>query len=67
MEQFLVGAVGVLSMPGIFVVGAVPAAMGFGMAGLLLVGLIDGQYGGRLSGEEGEAKGAGAEKGRRAA
>jgi len=66
MEQLLVGAVGVFSMPGVFFVGAVPAALGFGMAGLLIVGLLDGQYGGRLSGEDQESKGA-ADKGRRAA
>ena len=67
MEQLLVGLVAVFSMPGIFVVGAVPAALGFGMAALLLAGLFDGQYGGRLSGEDVESKGAASEKGRRAA
>lgn len=66
MEQLLVGLVAVFAMPGIFVVSALPAAMGFGMAGLLLAGLFDGQYGGRLGGEDAEAKGASGE-GRRAA
>lgn len=55
MEHMLVNAIAVFSMAGIIVVGVVPAALCAGMAGLFLLGMADGQYGGRLSGEEPEA------------
>lgn len=49
MEMLMVSAVAVLSMPGIFLVGVLPAALGGGMAVLLLAGLLDGQFGGRIA------------------
>lgn len=55
MELF-VNLVGLVSLPGLIATGVFGGLLGAGMPLLLLVGLIDGPQGGRLSGwsEEGQ-------------